>query len=492
MNLSELIEGIGIRERHGFREVGISSLSTDSRSVDKGTLFIAVKGYTVNGHDFIAKAVEAGASAVVAECSVDLPVPVIVVDDASSSVSLLAKRFYGDPASKMFVAGITGTNGKTSTSFLLRSILEAEKGRSGIIGTLGFGSSEKTVSTGHTTPDSNMLFRILDDFVKEGCSSAVMEVSSHSVVQGRIEGIEFDTGIFTNITRDHLDYHETLEKYVAAKEAFARTLVSSGRTKPAGALVYNSDDRYVNEIGERFSGRKISFGFSSDAMVRAESLQADLDGTRFSLVTENGSIGIGLRLHGRFSAYNALGAAGAALTAGVSLKGIKEGLEKVSSVPGRFQVLRTIGGPMVVIDYAHTPDALKNLLGFCRELGAQRVVTIFGCGGDRDRGKRPMMGSIAAELSDKICITSDNPRSEDPGRIIEDILEGTRDSKTETDVVVDRADAIRKTISGSSKGDLIVIAGKGHEDYQILSTGKIDFSDFEEAEKNLMAMEEKD
>ena len=492
MNLSELIEGMEIREKHGYREVEISSVSTDSRVIGKGTLFIAVKGYTVDGHDFIADAVEGGASAVIAECSIDLPVPVIVVDDAASTGARLARRFYGDPGSRMFLAGVTGTNGKTSTAFFLRSILEVEMGRSGIIGTLGFGSSDNIVSTDHTTPDSQRLFRMLYDFAEEGCGSAVMEVSSHAVVQGRIEEIEFDAGIFTNITRDHLDYHGTLENYIAAKESFAATLVSGRRTKPAGVLVYNSDDKYVNEIGERFSGRKISFGLDSGAMVRAESLQADLEGTRFSLVTDRGSIDIELKLHGRFSAYNALGAAGAALTAGISIEGIKEGLEKVSRVPGRFQVIRSIGRPMVVIDYAHTPDALENLLGFCRELGAEKVITIFGCGGDRDRGKRPMMSSIAAKLSDKICLTSDNPRSEDPQKIIDDILEGTRGSQADIDVVVDRAEAIRKTLSGSSKGDLIVIAGKGHEDYQILKSGKTVFNDFEEAEKTLKVMEEKD
>ncbi len=486
-----MIDGVDIKELQAFKEVEISSLSADSRIVEDGALFIAVRGETVDGHDFIGKAVERGACAVVAESSVDLPVPLIVVGDSASAGALLARRFHGDPASKMFVAGITGTNGKTSTSFLLRSVLEAGKGRSGIIGTLGFGSSGEVAATGHTTPDSTTLFRILEGFVEEGCSSAVMEVSSHSVVQGRIKELEFDTAVFTNITRDHLDYHRTMERYIAAKEAFAGTLVSERRTKPEGVLVYNADDRYVDEIAARFPGRKVSFGIDSDAMVRAESLQADLDGTGFLLVTEAGKIDIRLRLHGRFSAYNALAAAGAALVAGIPVEKIKEGLERVSGVPGRFQVIRMPGLPVVIIDYAHTPDALKNLLGFCRELEPDRLVTIFGCGGDRDRGKRPMMGRIAAEMSDMVCVTSDNPRSEDPGKIIEDILEGTKGSKTAIDMVVDRAEAIRKTLSAASPGDLVVIAGKGHEDYQILGTGKIDFNDYREAEKALMSMEEK-
>ncbi|MBN2072074.1 MAG: UDP-N-acetylmuramoyl-L-alanyl-D-glutamate--2,6-diaminopimelate ligase [Candidatus Krumholzibacteriota bacterium] len=490
MKLSELAKDLEIREKRHFADVDITAISSDSRKVEEGSLFVAIKGYTVDGHDFTRAAVESGASAIVSERPVEHPVPVIVVSDSAKAGAHMARRFYGDPASGIFLAGITGTNGKTSTAFFLRSILETGMGASGIIGTIGFGSSNDILPTANTTPDSLELFSILAGFVAGGCSSAVMEVSSHAAVQGRISEIEFDAGIFTNITRDHLDFHGTLEKYMAAKETLAESLVSPGRKKPPGLLVYNTDDRYVNEIGERFQGRKISFGFSRGAGVRAESLLADISGTRFSLVTDRERIGIKLNLHGRFSAYNALGAAAAALEAGISVEQIKEGLEKILKVPGRFQVIRREGLPTVVIDYAHTPDALENLLGFCRELGNEKVITVFGCGGDRDRGKRPMMGAVAARLSDRVFITSDNPRSEDPEKIINDILEGIKDRSAAIEVEIDRAIAIKKAIGGSSAGDLVVIAGKGHEDYQVLGTGKIDFSDSGEAEKALSEMED--
>ncbi len=483
------MEEIEITGKLGYREAEITGISTDSRFLEKGTLFVAVKGCSLDGHDYIDKAVEAGASAVVAERPVQVPVPVLLVEDTSLAVAFLARKLYNNPASGMFLAGITGTNGKTSTAFLLRSILEVFMGRAGIIGTVGFGSSDSITATDHTSPAAPELFRILAGFASDGCKSAVMEVSSHGAVQGRINGLEFEVGVFTNITRDHLDYHGTLEDYIAAKEILASNLISAGREKSGGTLVYNIDDNQVNGIGKRFTGRKISFGFQKNAMVRAESLLADLEGTRFTLVTDQGSIGIDLKLLGKFSAYNALAAAGAALAAGANLDHIKTGLEKVEKVPGRFQVIRSENGVIVVVDYAHTPDALENMLGFCRELGAKRLVTVFGCGGDRDRGKRSMMGKIAVDLSDKVYITSDNPRTEDPDAIIDDILAGIIHSDTDVSVIADRAEAMREAVTSSVKGDLVVIAGKGHEDYQVLKTGKIHFSDIEEVEKAFRRME---
>ncbi|MCK4237300.1 MAG: UDP-N-acetylmuramoyl-L-alanyl-D-glutamate--2,6-diaminopimelate ligase, partial [Candidatus Krumholzibacteria bacterium] len=422
MKLSRLTEGIDVQRSLNFQDIEINGISTDSRSVTGGDLFVAVRGRSFDGHEFIERAAGEGASALVVERPVTSDLPTVIVKDTAAAAALIAKRFFGDPASDVILAGITGTNGKTSTSFLLRSILKTAIGPTGIIGTVGFGSDAELSGATHTTPDSVNLYRILSDFRKKGCRAVCMEVSSHAADQGRITGLEFDLGVFTNITRDHLDYHGTFESYAAAKEMLAETLTLPDRKKKPGTLVYNSDDPHVLEIAGRFEGEKISFGLGRGADVRAESLEADLKGTRFELVTNGKRTPVGLKLLGSFSALNALAAAAAAHAVGVGPEEIRAGLEGVSEVPGRFQVISTGKGPVVIVDYAHTPDALRNLLRFCRELKPERIVTVFGCGGDRDRGKRPMMGQIAGELSDSIYITDDNPRTENPDRVIEEII----------------------------------------------------------------------
>ena len=478
MKLKELLGAVGCRETSNLDDREITGLSTDSRTVKEGEIFIAVKGHELDGHDFIDQAVRNGASAIVTDRMVGSRAPNCIVDDTSVAAALLARRFFSDPAANLLLVGITGTNGKTSASFLLDSILSCSIGRTGIIGTVGVGSMGELSASTHTTPESVHLYRTLSDFLERGCRAVVMEVSSHAAVQGRIAGLEFDLGVFMNISRDHLDYHETLERYVAAKELFVSTLIEPDRTKEPGILVYNADDALVREVADRFGGDTISFGFGGDAAVRGENLEADLDGTRFGLTCDGESIGIELELLGSFSAYNALAAAAAARAVGVSLFDIKRGLERVGGVPGRFQVVSTGKGPKVVVDYAHTPDALERLLLFCKDLGPKRIITVFGCGGERDKGKRPIMGRIARDISDRVYVTDDNPRGEDPDGIIEDILSG---SGRDVEVVRDRRVAIERAVAEAGEGEIVVVAGKGHETYQIIGNERLPFNDVEEA-----------
>jgi len=489
VKLSHLSEGIETKSRPGFRDVEVAGIATDSRLLEPGDVFIAIKGYASDGHAFVEEALRKGASALVVERPVGSDRPTLVVEDSSLAAALMAKRFFGDPAARIALAGITGTNGKTSSAFLLRSILDIAAGPCGIIGTIGYGVSDELLPARNTTPGPVDLYRAVAGFVKRGCRSTVMEVSSHAAVQGRIAGLEFDVGAFTNVTRDHLDYHGTFEEYIKAKETFIGTLTEPERKKQPGTFVYNADDPEVARVAGRFAGRRISFGLSAPADVRAEGLRADLKGTRFDLATGAARTRLELKLLGSISAYNALTAAACAHALGIGLEQIKAGLERVAQVPGRFQVVSIGRGPKAVIDYAHTPDALEKLLNFCRELQPKRIVTVFGCGGDRDRGKRPMMGAIAARLSTIVFVTDDNPRTEDPDRIVKEILDGVGTSPTSVHVVRDRRTAIREAVKSASEGDLVVIAGKGHENEQIVRDARVPFNDAHEAEEALEALE---
>lgn len=489
MKLSQLSEGIETKSRPRFRDVEVTGIATDSRSVEPGNVFIAIAGHAADGHAFVGEAVRKGASVLVVERSVESDRPTLIVEDSSFVASRMAKRFYRDPAAHIVLAGITGTNGKTSSAFLLRSILDIAGGPCGIIGTIGYGIAGELSPARNTTPGPVDIYRTLGDFVRNGCRSAVMEVSSHAAAQGRIAGLEFDVGAFTNVTRDHLDYHGTFEEYLKAKGIFIDTLTEPGRKKQPGILVYNADDPEVARVAGRFAARRVSFGLSAPADVRADGLAADLKGTRFDLVMGAARTRLELKLLGSISAYNALTAAACAHALGIGIAEIKAGLERVPQVPGRFQVVSIGHGPTVVVDYAHTPDALEKLLHFCGELQPRRIVTVFGCGGDRDRGKRPLMGAIAARLSAAVFVTDDNPRTEDPDRIVKEILDGIGSGAKNVRVVRDRRTAIREAVKSAEEGDLVVIAGKGHENEQIVRGARLPFSDAREAEEALRALE---
>jgi UDP-N-acetylmuramoyl-L-alanyl-D-glutamate--2,6-diaminopimelate ligase len=489
LKLSYLIEGLDVAKRIAFRDVDVNGIVTDSRSLKAGDCFVAIRGHAADGHMFAEEALRKGAVALVVEHAIEGSIPAIVVRDSSLAAALMAKRFFGDPASRLRLAGITGTNGKTSSAFLLRSIMNIAHGPCGIIGTIGYGDSDELASARNTTPGAVDLYRVMAGFLERGCRSTVMEVSSHAAEQGRIAGLEFDVGAFTNATRDHLDYHGTFEKYIEAKEIFVRTLVESGRTKRPGIFAYNADDPEVARVGKRFAGTSLSFGLSPSADVRAEGLTANLKGTSFDLVVDAARERLELKLLGTISVYNALTAAACAHALGADLGAIKAGLENVAQVPGRFQVVSVGRGPTVVVDYAHTPDALEKLLNFCKELGPRKIVTVFGCGGDRDRGKRPMMGEISARLSDIVFITDDNPRTEDPDFIVKEILEGIGVDAVPVNVVRDRRLAIRAAVAAAGEVDLVVIAGKGHENEQICRDGRVPFNDAIEAEDALRGRE---
>jgi UDP-N-acetylmuramyl-tripeptide synthetase len=486
VRLELLLEEMNVELQPECCGLEIKGISTDSRTIRKGDLFVAIRGLVSDGHDYINQAVNAGAAALVVEVPVEADIPVVVVENSSAAEASLARVFFGDPSSKIMLIGITGTNGKTSTAFILQSILRESHGPTGIIGTVGVGAGGDDLRAAtHTTPSSSELNRIMSEFIDRGCRAVVMEVSSHAASQGRISQLEFDIGVFTNISRDHMDYHGTLENYIEAKEIFIRTLSSPDRKKEPGVLVYNFDDQNVAKVADRFSGPKISFGGSEKAEFRFSDLTADLSGTRFRMTGSGFDISVDMKLLGSFSAFNAIGAAATAHAAGASSDAVKTGLSAIDEIPGRFHLVRSDKGPTVIVDYAHTPDALEKLLLFCRELYPARLVTVFGCGGDRDRGKRPIMGRVAAQLSDMVYVTSDNPRSEDPDAIIRDVLEGMSDGSTPLEVIRDRGEAIRRAIGSAVEEEMVVIAGKGHEDYQVLGSGMIHFSDIEEAEKAL-------
>ena len=484
-SLIDALGGLVISANAAARDLAVASVTADSRNVGPGTLFVAVRGTTSDGHDFIADAAARGAIAVICETApARATIPAITVTNSAQALALVAARFYGDAAQELFLCGVTGTNGKTSTTYLVRSIMARTGRRMGIIGTLGHGI-DTLVKDPHTTPDAVTLhswFRAMRD---QHCFGVVMEVSSHAVRQHRVWGLDFNVGILTNVTHDHLDFHKTMEDYIAAKAEFCHSLVAPYRRKANGTLVYWIDDANARAIGSSFTGEKIAVGESADALWRLHDVDVSLAGTRFALALPGGeTLRVNMQLLGGFVPANASVAAAAAYVSGATLEEIRAGLEAVVRVPGRFEAMGGSGKPVVVVDYAHTPDGFERVLATCRALRPRRLVTVFGCGGDRDASKRPVMGAIAARASDRVYLTTDNPRSEKVEAIITDIRAGIPQG---SDVVVelDRADAIHGAIAESRPGDLVALLGKGHEDYQIIGTRKLPFSDREEAEEAL-------
>ncbi len=488
MRLSHLLEALGGEGPRNFGEAEVLGISGDSRSVSKGYLFVAVRGREADGHEYVEEAVERGAVALVTEKPIHSERAAnIVVEDSAKALAILSSRFFGDPAASLILCGVSGTNGKTSTAHLLHSVAERSGwGRMGIIGTIGHSAGELSVPAVHTTPEPVTLHQLLREMEDKGCRGVVMEVSSHAVRQQRTRGIDFEVGILTNVTRDHLDYHPTLEDYIAAKREFCESLAGSQRRKPQGTLVYSVDDPAAKGIGEGFAGRKVAVSTTTAADVFASDVAASLKGTRFTLHLGGGiSVPVNLKLLGRFSVSNATLAAAGAAVLGIEAEGIKAGLEALPRVPGRFE---TLGGgelPLVVLDYCHTPDSVEMTLRFCRDLKPARLVSVFGCGGDRDRGKRPLIGRLAQELCDACFVTEDNPRTESLEQIIDDILSGMDRNSEGLHVVYDRREAIHQAIAQAQREELVVIFGKGHENYQIVGTERFYFSDREEAEKAL-------
>jgi UDP-N-acetylmuramoyl-L-alanyl-D-glutamate--2,6-diaminopimelate ligase len=447
--------------------VEVTGLAYDNRTVEAGTLFFCVPGFTRDGHDFAADAVARGASALVVERPLDAGVPEVLVPSVRRAMAGAAAAFYGDPTAKLSVVGVTGTNGKTTTAFLVRALLDADGRQTGLLGTVKsvIGGREHPVV--RTTPEAIDLQQTFRAMVEAGDVACAMEVSSHALELHRADAIHFAAAIFTNLTQDHLDFHPTMEDYFAAK----RRLFTEGGP---GAAIVNVDDPYGRRLAAELDD-PITIALDAPASYRAQRVQTGLAGSQFTVHTPDGELELVSALRGRFNVYNVLGALAAARALGVPADTAVGAIETAGHVPGRFEPVDEGQEFAVLIDYAHTPDSLENVLQAARSLTDRRVHAVFGCGGDRDRGKRPMMGEIASRLADRVIVTSDNPRSEDPEAIIEEILEG---AGRDIEHYVDRREAIAAAIHGAQPGDVVVIAGKGHEQGQEFAGGrKVPFDD---------------
>ena len=482
MLLNDLIKLLDKYETKNFANVDVKGISYNSLTTKAGDIFICIRGEASDGHKYATSAIEKGAVALFCEEELPISVPQIIVEDTKRTMANIAAAFYDEPSKKINLYGVTGTNGKTTVTHLLQRILEENSEKCALIGTLGYklSSNDEYKDAKHTTPQPPELQRDLRLMADNEIKNVVMEVSSHSLEQNRVGCCDFDGAIVTNLTQDHLDYHITMRNYFKAKAILFENL------KEGSFAVINADDEYSKDFLSVVPNgvKTYTYGVKNDADVRAVDIDFSVDGAKFTVVFDGKSEKMNLHLNGMFSVYNALAAFAGALAMGIDYKIIISALEKTKSVAGRFEIVTK--KPLVIVDYAHTPDGLENVLKAARELTPKtsKLICLFGCGGDRDTTKRPKMGKIADELSDKVVVTSDNPRSEDPQLIISDVMTGIKTVDTQRIFVeADRGIAIKFLKTISSPEDVIVIAGKGHEDYQILKNETIHFDDREEAKK---------
>ncbi|MEW6410520.1 MAG: UDP-N-acetylmuramoyl-L-alanyl-D-glutamate--2,6-diaminopimelate ligase [Nitrospirota bacterium] len=492
MMLRELVSAIEPLKVYGDMDKEITGISCDSRKTEKGNLFVAIKGYSKDGHLYIHDATSRGASAIVIEefhQSILNQVQdhsrkstvFIVVPNSRRALALLSDRFYNHPSKNLRLIGITGTNGKTTTSYLIRSALHQWGRNVGLLGTVGYVIDDEIIEAPNTTPESLDLQRYLSRMVNSGITHAVVEVSSHALSLNRVDGCEFDVAVFTNITRDHIDFHCSIEEYIRAK----RMLL--GYIKREGFAVINIDDRCINEFSSTIRGNVLTYGLNEKADVMARLLPSMKENeTTLAINTPSEGFETSTTLLGRHNIYNILAATSACVALGVPLHAINNGIKSQGCIPGRLEKIDLGQDFLCIVDYAHTEDALERLICTARELITQdsklqtpnsspRIITIFGCGGNRDRGKRPLMGKVASELSDIVIITSDNPRDEEPLEIINEIISGIKGDNYY--VIPDRKEAINYAINCARKGDTVLIAGKGHEDYQIIGGKRYPFDD---------------
>lgn len=489
MKLETLIENLQYKELINFEDVEITGISYNSQTTKSGDIFACLIGEHSDGHDFFKSAVEAGARAFFVEKKLDTHLPQVVVQSTRRQIADIADKFYGSPSKSLNLIGVTGTNGKTTVTHLVQKILESKNEKCALIGTLGYKlqSEGEYKEAKHTTPQAPELQSLLSRIKQENIKNVVMEVSSHALEQNRVGGCTFKGAVLTNLTQDHLDYHITMDKYFEAKAILFEKL------KKGDFAVINADDEYAKRFLEIIPKgvRVLTYGVKNPADVMAKNVDFSLTGAEFICETKNfGKSPIKLQMNGMFSVYNVLAAISTGLLMGVELNSCVKPLESTKGVAGRFEVVAK--NPLIIVDYAHTPDGLENVLAAAREITPQgsNLVCLFGCGGDRDATKRPKMGAIAEKLSDKIVITSDNPRSEDPQQIITDVLTGLKSVNTEKVFVeIDRGKAIELLKTISDKKDVIVIAGKGHETYQILKDKTIHFDDREQARKVFLGIE---
>ena len=477
MNLAGILSGVGLQQPlpPELAQLEIRGLEYDSRRVQAGYLFFAFPGSRADGRQFAEDALRRGAVAIASESEAPAPLANrwVQVEHGRQALSLAARNFYAKPDEQIGLTGITGTNGKTTTSYLIDSVLRAAGNITAMIGTIEYHLAGKVLKAVNTTPESLDLVRLFAELREAGGTFATMEVSSHALALHRVYGLRFHTAVFTNLTRDHLDFHGTMENYFAAKQM----LFEGAGGPPPQFAILNRDDEYARRIKVHPGTRTIWYGLGQEADLRARHISSSSQGLKFDIQHGKQRWAIESPLIGKINVYNILSACGAALSYGLAPETIVRGIRDLAAVPGRFERV-DLGQPFtVVVDYAHTDDALRNVIAVARGLNPKRVITLFGCGGDRDRSKRPLMGRAAAEASDFVVLTSDNPRSEDPLAIMNDALVGIRRTDTPHIIEPDRTAAIARALKEAREGDIVILAGKGHETYQVLKDKTIDFDD---------------
>jgi UDP-N-acetylmuramoyl-L-alanyl-D-glutamate--2,6-diaminopimelate ligase len=470
---------VPLKQFSGRDDFEVRGISCHSRLTKKNYIFVAIKGNRDDGNRFIEEAIEKGARAIISEAKAGRfkGIPFIKVKDARRALAELAARFYRHPSSKIKVIGVTGTNGKTTVTYLLEALLKISGFHPSVIGTINYRFKNKIFPSKNTTPGPLEIQPLLARMPEEGVDHCVIEVSSHALHQERVRGVSFHSAIFTNLTQDHLDYHKTRKNYFESKGRLFKNL------SPDSFAVINNDDSYGRKLKKLTRATIITYGFNKGAQVRAKNIELDGLRTAFTLVTPQQEARLVTWLIGRHNIYNVLACVAWAIESGISLSTIKRALKDFRLVPGRLERIKTNKGFSIFVDYAHTPDALKNVLASLRSLSRKRIILVFGCGGDRDKNKRPKMGQVATQLSDYCFITSDNPRSESPKKIIEDIKRGIRQSNF--CIIVDRAKAIKKALKMARPQDVVLVAGKGHENYQVIKNKIIRFDDKEVIKKCL-------
>jgi len=479
MKLNELLQTVKPLAVEGPVDRDITGITYDSRRVMPGNLFVAMRGENTDGHRYVEAAIDRGAAAVVLEREGGLNPRAtrIRVEDARHTLALASAEFYSHPSQQLKVVGVTGTNGKTTTAFMIKAIMEAAGLGAGLIGTVHYQIGQRIIPASRTTPESVEIQDMMSQMLRANCSGVAMEVSSHALDLQRVAGIDYDVAVFTNLSQDHLDYHGTMKKYFEAK---TKLFLALGSMRKRGRAVVNTDNEYGRRLIARLGGENavVTYGVSSDAAIRALDVRVSADGTYFVVRTPQGSVSVALPLIGRYNVANALAAIGAALSLGIDLGSIERALSTMRPVPGRMEVMDVKQDFHVYVDYAHTEDALRNVLMTVSELTKGRLIVVFGCGGDRDQGKRTPMGEAACELADFSILTSDNPRTEDPSEILKQIEEGFPvGAQSRYQVIADRREAIERALDIARPGDSVLVAGKGHETYQEFADTVVPFSD---------------
>lgn len=476
MNIDDLVGVLPVHEIHGaYKNIRINDIKMDHREITAQDAFICVKGFTVDGHDFAAEAVKKGATCIIAERALEIKdAIVVVVPDTTRALAILATKFFDYPTSKYPLVGITGTNGKTTTTYILEAIMQENKQTTGLIGTIQAKIKDRVLPIKNTTPNALELQRIFAEMAKQSVDLAMIEVSSHALDLGRVYGSDFDIAVFTNLTQDHLDYHKDMADYLRAKTLLFSYLGNSYSEKPKYAIL-NADDEHSTVIAKSTAQPIITYGVTNEADVRATNVKIDMTGTSFTLETMQGNIAVQSQLIGNFNVYNVLAAVSVALLLDVPLAVIKGAIERFPGVDGRFERVQSDTDYAVIVDYAHTSDSLENVLQTIKEFAEAKVYVVVGTGGDRDKTKRPLMAEVAVKYADLAIFTTDNPRTEDPQAILADMVNGIAYDNYE--VIVDRKEAIQHAVSLAGKNDVILIAGKGHETYQEVHGVRHDFDD---------------